>query len=177
MDDDLLLVVSDRPGYTPQIGRLVAMMQYARHTTLDEVAGLSTPELDHLQDAESNSIGALLQHMAAVERFYQPTLELEMGEQSEAEALDWQAAGDLGDLGRERLRGRPLAHYLDALAAVRARTLDRLRQRDDAWLEVEQRWGQRRVNHHWMWFHVMEDELNHRGQIRWLKRRLPVAEA
>lgn len=29
------------------------------------------------------------------------------------------------------------------------------------------------TTHLWAWYHVMEDELNHRGQIRWLCARLP----
>ena len=171
--NETLMLIADRPGYSPRIGRLVAMMDYARHTTLGEVQGLTVEQLDHLHDGQSNSIGALLHHIAAVERFYHQTLGIEQQPGSAEEERDWEAAGDLGDSGRQRMRGRPLSHYLDILASVRSRTLEAMRQRDDAWLEVETRWGQQRVNHHWMWFHVFEDELNHRGQIRWLKRRLP----
>jgi hypothetical protein len=29
------------------------------------------------------------------------------------------------------------------------------------------------INVHWAWFHAAEDEINHRGQIRWLRKRLP----
>jgi hypothetical protein len=29
------------------------------------------------------------------------------------------------------------------------------------------------ANNHFKWFHVFEDEINHRGQIRWLRARLP----
>jgi uncharacterized damage-inducible protein DinB len=47
------------------------MLLYARQTTLAAVEGLSIAELDHLQDDSSNSIGALLAHIAAVERWYQ----------------------------------------------------------------------------------------------------------
>jgi hypothetical protein len=31
------------------------------------------------------------------------------------------------------------------------------------------------MNAHWAWFHVAEDEISHRGQIRWLRARLPGA--
>jgi hypothetical protein len=31
------------------------------------------------------------------------------------------------------------------------------------------------MNAHWGWFHVAEDEINHRGQIRWLRARLGTA--
>ena len=145
------MVVSDRPGYTPGIARLVAMMEYTRHSTLVEVDGLSIAQLDHLHDPKSNRIGALLHHIAAVERFYQRTFGIQSQPGSPEEDGDWEAAGDLGDLGRQRLRGRALEHYLAILADVRAGTLEALRQRDDAWLEVEERWGEQRVNRHWMW--------------------------
>src|SRR5437879_491138 len=59
------------PGYAPTIGRLVGILLYARQTTLAAVEGLSMAELDHLHDDSSNSIGALLAHIAAVERGYQ----------------------------------------------------------------------------------------------------------
>ena len=54
------LRIEPLPGYTPTIGRLVGMLSYARSMTLAAVEGLTLRDLDHLQDAESNSIGALL---------------------------------------------------------------------------------------------------------------------
>lgn len=170
--DELLMVVGDRPGYTPGVARLVAMMNYVRHTTLQDVQGLTTVQLDHLHDAESNSIGALLHHIASVEFYYGLTT-LEGRQPTAAQEREWLPALELGDAGRRELRGRPLDFYVDLLGRVRAHTLEGLAARDDAWLDAEQRWGDRRVNPHWMWFHVFEDELSHRGQIRWLKRRLP----
>ena len=59
------------PGYSPTIGRLVGILLYTRQSTLAAVEGLSIAELDHLHDDSSNSIGALLAHIAAVERGYQ----------------------------------------------------------------------------------------------------------
>src|SRR5262245_54143688 len=64
-------VIGDLPGMTPQIGRLASMMNYARRTTLSDVAGLSMTQLDYLHDRDSNSIGGLLLHIASVERWYQ----------------------------------------------------------------------------------------------------------
>ena len=55
-------------GYTPTIGHLVGMLSYARQTTLAAVEGLTREQLDHLHDERSNSIGALLAHVAMVER-------------------------------------------------------------------------------------------------------------
>ena len=50
------------PGFTPTIGRLVSMLTYARQSLPAAVDGLSRRELDHLHDASSNTIGALLAH-------------------------------------------------------------------------------------------------------------------
>lgn len=157
-------------GYSPTIGRLVGMLTYARSTTLAAVEGLTIAELDHLHDAESNSIGALLAHIAAVERSYQ-VLTFEERLLSPQENELWSNALKLGENGRRRLRGYPLEHYLEDLTTARRATLEALAARDDAWLERSVTPAPR-INAHWAWFHVAEDEINHRGQIRWLRSRL-----
>jgi len=147
------------------------MLTYARSTTLAAVEGLTTDELDYVHDAESNSIGALLAHIAAVERSYQ-ILTFEERLLSPQENERWSTALRLGADGRRLLRGYPLEHYLEDLSVVRRFTLETLASRDDDWLErtVSQA---PKLNAHWVWFHVAEDEINHRGQIRWLRARLP----
>lgn len=158
-------------GYSPTIGRLVGMLTYARNTTLAAVDGLSTAALDHLHDAESNSIGALLAHITVVERSYQIlTFEDRLLSSEENERLS--TALNLGANGRRLLRGHSLEHYLEELAHVRRVTLEALAARDDEWLERSVVPAPK-INAHWAWFHVAEDEINHRGQIRWLRGRLP----
>jgi hypothetical protein len=147
------------------------MLSYARSTTLAAVAGLPTAQLDHLQDPTSNSIGALLAHIGAVERSYQ-ILTFEDRLLSPEETARSAPALALGPDGQRTLRGFPLEHYVDELAAVRGRTLEVLADRDDAWLDAAVHLAPR-INAHWAWFHVAEDEINHRGQIRWLRARLP----
>jgi uncharacterized damage-inducible protein DinB len=175
MDPARHLIVGDLEGYAPQVARLVSMMSYVRQTTLDAVAGLGRAGLDHLIDPEANSIGALLLHVAAVEVAYQARTFDGRGLAGDEERR-WGAALELGDRGRREIRGHDLDHYTGRLEEVRERTLRELRARDDAWLAGEEPfWGGRPANRHFMWFHVFEDELNHRGQIRWLRRRLPTA--
>ena len=159
------------PGYTPTIGRLVAMLTYARQTTLAAVDGLTREQLDHLHDARSNSIGALLAHISAVERGYQ-LVTFEEREPSATEMAAWGAALKLGDQGRREIRGHDVRFYIDDLTRTREATLAALAQRDDGWLEAPLRIAPG-LNAHWSWFHVAEDEINHRGQIRWLRARLP----
>ena len=147
------------------------MLAYARATTLAAVEGLSTPQLDHVHDPASNSIGALLAHVAAVEQSYQ-ILTFQERLLSAEENSRLQVALTLGAEGRRMLRGFTLKHHVDALAAVRRATLDALATRDDAWLDGAVQVASR-INAHWAWFHVAEDEINHRGQIRWLRARMP----
>ena len=54
--------------FTPRIGALVEMLAYARMTTLQDVQGMSTEQLDAVPPGFSNSVGMLLAHIAAVDR-------------------------------------------------------------------------------------------------------------
>src|SRR4029079_9452900 len=110
------------------------MLLYARQTTLAAVEGLSVAELDHLQDASSNSIGALLAHIAVVERSYQ-ILTFDERRATPEELASWEPALTMGDEGRRLLRGKPLEHYVHELNEIRRVTLEALAARDDAWLE------------------------------------------
>jgi uncharacterized damage-inducible protein DinB len=132
---------------------------------------MTIPELDHLHDDRSNSIGALLAHVVTVERAYQ-VLTFEDRDLSPQEGSTWATALKLGLEGQRRLRGEPLDCYLEQLATVRQKTLEELALRDDAWLDTTVS-TEPRMNMHWAWFHVAEDEINHRGQMRWLSARLP----
>ncbi len=171
MTQSNLYLIADVPGFTPQIGRLVSMMNYVRSTTLKAVAGLEPHELDYLHDPSSNSIGALLLHVAAAEVGSQAAT-FESRRLNGDETERWGVAVELGDGARARIRGHALDHYLSALEQVRARTLAELARRDDAWLEEETSFGSgQRVNNYFKWFHVLGHELNHRGQIRWLRSR------
>jgi len=170
MADDYFMLIEPLPGYTPTIGRLVSMMTCVRQGLVQNVSGLSGEDLDHLHDARANSIGALLAHAAAVERWYQ-ILTFEDRRPSATEEAAWAAALNLGQQARTEIRGRDLRFYLDDLASTRETTLEALAQRNDEWLEQPLR-ALPAMNAHWAWFHVAEDEISHRGQIRWLRARL-----
>jgi hypothetical protein len=99
MNDRGLFLIGDIPGFTPQIGRLVSMMNYARYTTLSAVEGLEVDELDYLHDPQSNSIGALLSHIAAAEVGYQAAT-FYARDLNEEERHQSGAALDLGERAR-----------------------------------------------------------------------------
>lgn len=159
-------------GYSQQIGQLVSMMEYARFTTLNEVRGLTVEQLDYLPNKVGNSIGALLLHMAAVEFGFQVEL-FDKRKPNKQEATEWQAAYQLGDLGRNQIKGKPLEFYIEKLERVRNRTLEEFKNRNDKWLYEEAIWDNNLSNNYFIWFHTFEDEINHRGQIRILKKKLP----
>jgi uncharacterized damage-inducible protein DinB len=159
-------------GYAPEVGRLVCAMDRARSRTLDAVSGLTTAQLDHLHDEKSNTIGALLTHIAAIETLH-GILSFENRAPTAEEFATWSAAFALGDVARATIKGKPLEHYLDMLDRTRENTKSRLRDKTDVWLLDEQDYVGERANNWYIWFHVPEDETNHRGQINWLRKRLP----
>lgn len=160
-------------GYAPEVGRLVCAMDRVRTRTLEAVADLTVMQLDHLHDAQSNSIGALLAHIAAVETLHAiGSFEQRLPTPEEFAPLG--AAFGLGDAARASIKGKPLEHYLENLMRVRESTQVRLRDKPDAWLLEERGYvGGELCNNWYIWFHVPEDETNHRGQINWLRKRLP----
>ncbi|MFQ5988835.1 MAG: DUF664 domain-containing protein, partial [Candidatus Methylomirabilales bacterium] len=130
-------------------------------------------QLDYLHDAHSNTIGALLGHIAAVEVAYQVDTFEGRGLTAQ-ERKQWGMFLDLGDKARRESRGHPLDYYFTLLDEVRKKTLSELAKRNDDWLyEQTPFWGYQPANNYFKWFHVFEDEINHRGQIRWLCKRLP----
>ncbi len=163
---------TDLNGFTPHISRLAYMMNYARLTTLQAVKGLSQEDLDAHLFEEGNSVGMLLEHIAAVEMYYQNDTLPEVTLSDEQKAR-WKVGG-LGERGRREVRGHDLPYYLEHLAATRARTLTAFAARDDTWLQEGTTWDIGWVNNHWKWFHVLEDEVNHRGQIRVIRKQLRV---
>jgi uncharacterized damage-inducible protein DinB len=160
-------------GYAPQVGVVVRMMDLVRSRTLNAVEGLSIAQLDHLHDPQSNSIGALLAHIAAVESLH-AILSFDNRLPTPEEFGSHAAAFVLGDDARRDIKGKPLDHYLERLSAVRESTKRRLREKPDAWLFEERSYPDGiQINNFYAWFHVPEDETNHRGQINWLRKRLP----
>jgi uncharacterized damage-inducible protein DinB len=167
---DLVMTVTPLEGYAPNIGRLVSMMNYARATTQLAVQGLTQEQLETRVHGR-NSIAALLEHFAAIEVVYQART-FENRWMNKEEYARWGAATDLGERVPEII-GKSLVDYFVQLEEVRAKTLTELSKRDDEWLMQEFTFPNGRIaNHHWCWFHVFEDEINHRGQIRILKKQL-----
>jgi uncharacterized damage-inducible protein DinB len=169
-------IIGPHEPFTPQMGTLVSMLIWMRTAILQPVQGLSMAQLDHLHDGKANSIGALLLHLAAIERLYQiNTFEGKKWGDVDAEMeKELGAAARLGKEGRNSIKGHELPYYLGRLKEVRDHTLSELQKRDDAWLmQVDSSSPGDPINNYCKWFHVCEHESHHNGQVTWLKSRLP----
>ena len=173
MDNPRMYILSGLEGYDSQIGKLVCTLNYVRHRTLSAVEGMSTDQINFLADPQGNTIAALLLHIAAIEYSYQiSTFEHRALNDKEMQAFG--AALELGERGRKEIKGKTLEYCQNILSKVREKTLAGLKDKDDDWLIlVKPFWQNLPANHHFMWFHVIEEEIYHTGQIGLLKRRLP----
>ncbi len=175
-----LNVVGPKPGYSPQVGTLVSMLTWMRDANgvLSATKGLSQADLDALFDANANTIGALMLHLAATETYYSMHTfgGMKWDSWSEDVKKKWDPAMELGDAGRKSIKGHDRDYYVGILKEVREKSLAEFSKRDDAWLlAVDEKWPWGPTNNYCKWFHVCEHEAHHTGQIMLLKKRLPGA--
>lgn len=171
-----LYIIGPREGYSPVIGTLLSTMTMMRAWVVGEVQRLSRKQLDWQIDESSNSIGAMLMHLAATERYYQLNTfdEISWGDWDDEISEQWDVAMNLGEEAREKIKGNTIGYYLDVLAEVRSVTEREFSLRNDDWLmKTEDFFGNQPTNNHCKWFHVCEHESNHNGQIKFLKSRMP----
>jgi len=170
-------IIGPQPGFTPEIGTLTSMLAFTRAQVERNVKGLSQQDLDYLLDANANTIGALLLHLAATETYYQMNTFDGMKWDSRPDEVKkkWDIPMNLGEQARKSIKGNSLDYYLDALHQAREKSLSEFRRRDDKWLATLVTDGDFSANNYAKWFHVAEHESNHDGQIKFLKRRVPGA--
>jgi uncharacterized damage-inducible protein DinB len=178
VSEDRVNVIGPREGFAPHIGTLLSMMTWMRGAILRPVKDMTPEQLDYLHDKNSNSIGSMLLHLAATERFYQVhTFEgKKWGDWSDQDKKRFGVAMNLGEEGRKTIKGNTLDFYQSVLQEVRENTIKEFKNRDDKWLlSVDESWFWGPTNNYCKWFHVCEHESNHNGQIKYIKSRLPGA--
>lgn len=156
--------------YKPQLGILISMLDDLKERVRRKVYGMSDYEIDHLHDPEANRIGALVMHLAAAEVLYQVRT-FENRAFNEEEEEKWNIALNLGDEARVLYKGKPIEYYLNEFDKVRNKTKELFETVDEAWLQEEiPAYG---MNKYYGWFHVMEHQSSHLGQILFLSKRIP----
>ena len=163
-------------GYAPAIGRYVAQLAEIRSDLHEQVAGLTVAQLDWHPDAQTESVGTLLLHLDAVEWSW---MHQDIFGAADADYPgSWDEAMPLR-VGVAQVSGRPLAQYLDQLAATRAETLRVLAGFTDADLarlvgEAPPPPGREARSElytiDWIIWHILAHEAAHGGQVELLKR-------
>ncbi|MEO9968010.1 MAG: DinB family protein [Reichenbachiella sp.] len=174
--EESMYLIGPRKGYSPHIGTLLSTMTMMRSWVIDTVKDLTTEQLDYQIDEESNSIGAMLYHLAATEKYYQLNTfdDIPWGEWSDEVNAEWEVPMGLGKEARDKVLGNTVDFYLTKLAEVRKVTEAEFAKRDDAWImKSEPFFGNQPTNNYCKWFHVCEHESNHRGQMKFVIKRLP----
>ena len=177
--EESIHLIGPKSGFSPHVGTILSMMTWMRSMVLRSVNGLTTEQLDYLHDEKSNTIGAMLMHLAATETFYRiHTIEnKKWGEWDDKIKNQWDVPMRLGEEARKSIKGNNLDYYLNALNETREKTTAEFKKKDDQWLmQIDEHFfGDKPTNNYCKWFHVCEHESNHNGQIKWIKGRLPGA--
>ncbi len=169
--DDNINHIGPKKGYTPLIGSLISMLDWVSNSVIQYHLKLTTEQLDYIHDAESNSIGSLILHVAATEVIYQDITFNNLEDFTPDNKSKWGIAMDLGEEARKQIKGHPLSYYKDAIDEVRSKTKTEMKKRDDLWLTAgaTKDWD---WNNYCKWFHVAEHYANHRGQMTWYAKRI-----
>lgn len=162
--------IKTEPGYTPHIGVVVSMLDDLKRRVTSSVVNLDQREIDFLLDENANRIGAMILHLAATEVYYQKYTMENRGFNQE-ERAEWDVALSLGAPARNSIKDQPIQYYLAIWDQVRQETRSLLKKKDDSWFAESSRGSS--MNNHWAWYHVMEHQANHMGQIRLILSRIP----
>jgi hypothetical protein len=164
--------IGPKTGFTPQIGTLISMLDWLSNSVVRVTKKLSVEQLDYLHDADSNSIGSLMMHLAATEVVYTDMTIHNFDDFSKENKEKWNVAMELGKDAQAKIKGNKVEYYVEAMNEVRANTKAEMKKKDDAWfLSGETKdWD---WNNYCKWFHVAEHFANHRGQMTWYAKRLP----
>ena len=176
-----LYVLGPKEGFSEHIGTLLSTMTMMRAWVVRQVKDLTVEELDFQIDDKSNSIGAMIYHLAATEKYYQLNTfdDMEWGSWDQSIKDEWDVPMNLGEQARKELVGHDAAYYIDKLESVRRDTIEKFKTLDDEWLWKSEpffplkRGVMGETNNYAKWFHVCEHESNHNGQIKFIKSRLP----
>jgi len=154
-------------GFSNDIGNMISMLDNLKQRVERHVVNLDQEGTDFLLDENANSPGAMIYHLAATEAYYQVYTFEGRGFNAEEKAK-WETALNLGDKARKEFKNKPITYYMDLYDEVREKTKKLLKTKDDDWFKSKV--GS--MTMHWAWFHVMEHQANHMGQLALITKRI-----
>jgi uncharacterized damage-inducible protein DinB len=163
------VMVEALPGYEPEIGRLVWMMEETRRRTKESLEGVSDDILDWTPDPTANSIGALLYHLAVIEAdwLFVEVLEAQTFPPEVVALFPEDVRDEAGRL--VTARGMSLAASLDRLDVVRDHLLSTFRGMSLADFRRVRDFPDYDVTPEGVLNHLIQHEAEHRGQIGLLR--------
>ena len=160
-------IVEAPRGFSNDIGQMISMLDNLKARVERHVVSLDQDGTDFLLDDNANSPGAIIYHLAATEAYYQ-VYTIEGRGFNKEEAKKWETALNLGDKARKEYKDKPISFYMDLYDEVRKKTKALLKTKDDAWFKELNG----NMSNHWAWFHVMEHQANHMGQLALITKRI-----
>lgn len=153
------------------IDYLLGILEDTRITTLQTIEKLTFPEVDWQYKEGWNTIGALLSHITALEHYFR--IEFVEGRKlTEEENERWLPGLDMGKYIPQLINGQPIESYIAHLAESRQlllQALDKLTF-EDLIKRIDDYDPEAGCNLAWVLYHLMEDEIYHRGQISILRK-------
>jgi len=153
------------------IDYFLGMLDKTRSTTLQRIKNFTVEELDWPVRPDWNTIGALLSHTIALEHYFR--IEFVKGRKLTSEEEEkWLPALDLGPHVPKLIRKLPIEFYQEAFAESRRLFLESFKNIDfDSFTRrIEGYDPQEGCNLAWVLYHMIEDEIQHRGQITLLHK-------
>jgi uncharacterized damage-inducible protein DinB len=162
------LIIEPLPGYEPEIGLLLAVMDEGRQRTKQALAGLSEGALNATPGPGGNSIGTILYHLAAIEADWLYSEILEQPFPPDAAALFPRNVRD--DEGRlTTIETEDLDSLIARLDAVRVLLRDGLRGMSLQEFRRVRVLPDYDVTPDYVLHHLMQHEAEHRGEIAMLR--------
>ena len=155
----------------PTIHYLLSMLEDSRNVTLKAIRDISQEELNWQPFEGWNTIGALLLHTHSVNE----VLRIKYVENrilTAEETKTHHANVTLGEHLPKVLADHPLDFYLKKLEASRERLVNAVSALDqETFYKVRKGYDpENGCNLAWVLYHIVEDELNHKGQIMLIRK-------
>jgi uncharacterized damage-inducible protein DinB len=168
---DLDLVVRPNAEMAQGPAAAVWMLDDCRSRTLAAVADMTAGEVDELPDGATNSIGAILYHLAGIEVdwLYADVLQESYPEWM-FELFPWDIREEDGRL--TPAPGFTLDDHLDRLATVRQHLVAAVRGMSEEEYRRERRIESGVTTPEWVFHHLRQHEAEHRGQIQSVRSAL-----
>lgn len=157
-------LIADLPaGSPPEIARWLWVLADTRRRTLEVLDGLDASRIDE-PGPVGNSIGTILAHVAVIETDW---LYVEILEEDYPADLLALLPPDVRDEDGHLLAtpGLPLARYLEAMSAVRAKLVERIGRLPAEDLYRVRSLPDYDVNPEWVLNHLVQHEAEHRAEI------------